>query len=43
VLNPSGFVCRNEIRDHIRGKEGSENKEIGGEIRVKERGGNNNK
>jgi hypothetical protein len=41
VSDLSGFVCRNEIRDRIGGGEGSKDREVGGEVRVEERGGNN--
>ena len=37
-----GFVCYNEIRDYIRGREGDEDREDGGEVKAEERGSNNN-
>lgn len=40
MLDPSGFVYRNEIRDHV-GGEGGEGGEVGGDIRAEERGGDN--
>jgi hypothetical protein len=42
LLNPLGFICYNEIRDYIRGK-GGEDGEVNREVKVKERGGNNDK
>ncbi len=42
MLDLLGFVCYNEIRDYVRGGEGGEDGEVGGEVRAEERGGNNN-
>ena len=42
VSDPSGFIYYNEIRDYIGGGEGSKDGEVGGEVGVEERGGNNN-
>lgn len=41
MLGPSGFVCRDEIRDRVGGGEGGEDGEVGGEVGVEERGGDN--
>jgi hypothetical protein len=43
VLDLLGFVYCNKIRDHIGGGEGGKDREVGGEVRAEERGGNNNK
>jgi hypothetical protein len=42
LLNLLGFVCHNKIRDYVRGKEGSKDKEVSREVRVEERGDDNN-
>ena len=43
MLNLSGFVYYNKIRDCIKGGEGNKDKEVSKEVRAKERGGNNDK
>jgi hypothetical protein len=42
VLNLLGFVYYNEIRDYIKGGKGGKDKEVNGEVKVKEKEGNNN-
>jgi hypothetical protein len=42
MLDLSGFICYNEIRDRVGREENNKNKEIGGEIKAEERRGNNN-
>ncbi len=42
MLDLLGFVYYNEIRDYVRGGEGSKDGEVGREVRAEERGGNNN-
>jgi hypothetical protein len=41
VLDLSGFVYCNKVRDRVRGGEGSEDREVGREVRVEERGSDN--
>jgi hypothetical protein len=43
VLNLLGFVYYNEIRDCVKGGEGGKDREVNRKVKVKERGGDNDK